>query len=115
MERIGRVGGWLGMVGGGGCLGERSVDRFQAWYFPDRLNGKGQRLAALVSYEREAICVCVYVRVCVSMGLFMLMCNGKYACVFARHRVKTVFFKSLVMQSHASEKIPVCICVCMHL
>lgn len=50
------------MVVGGGRLGERSVDRFQAWYFPDRLNGKGQRSAALVSYERKAVCVCVFVR-----------------------------------------------------
>lgn len=63
-------GGWVfgdsgrwGEVGGGGCLGERSVDRFQAWYFPDRLNGKGQRSAALVSYEREAVSVCVSVTV----------------------------------------------------
>lgn len=54
---------------GGGCLGERSVDRFQAWYFPDRLNGKGQRLAALVSYERDAVCV----RECV--------CLSQYFCV----------------------------------
>lgn len=44
--------GWWGL-----CLGLRSVDRFQAWYFPDRLNGKGQRSAALVSYERKAVCV----------------------------------------------------------
>ena len=37
MERIGRFGG--DGRRGGGCLGERSVDRFQAWYFPDGLNG----------------------------------------------------------------------------
>lgn len=45
----------------GDRLGERSADRFQAWYFPDRLNGKGQRSAALVSDERKVVCgwVCV--------------------------------------------------------
>lgn len=70
MKRIERVGGCLRVAVGGGCLGERSVDRFQAWYFPDRLNGKGQRSAALVSYERKAVCVymgagvCVYVCAC---------------------------------------------------
>lgn len=32
-------------------LSERSVDRFQARYFPDRLNAKGQSSAALVSYR----------------------------------------------------------------
>lgn len=48
--------GVSGRQGGAECLSERSVDRFQAWYFPDRLNGQGQRSTSLVFYEREAVC-----------------------------------------------------------
>lgn len=73
-----RKGGWVvGDDGRVGCLGESSVDRFQAWYFPDRLNGKGQRLAALVSYERDTVCVheCVYVCACASVFSGVLSCS----------------------------------------
>ncbi len=99
------------MVVVGGCLGERSVDRFQAWYFPDRLNGKGQRLAALVSYEREAVCVSVCVVVCVHVCLCL--------CVHVNIVLILCFFKSLVTQSHACERIHLreeikCVCACFH-
>lgn len=74
-EKNRRVGGCLRVAVGGGCLGERSVDRFQAWYFPDRLNGKGQRSAALVSYERKAVCVYMGAGVCIRVCVHVLYQN----------------------------------------
>lgn len=72
-----RKGGWAaGDDGRVGCLGESSVDRFQAWYFPDRLNGKGQRSAALVSYERDTVCVHEHAHMCVCASV----CSGVPSC-----------------------------------
>lgn len=67
--------------GGVGCLGERSVDRFQAWYFPDRLNGKGQRSAAFVSLWKRG-CVCI----------FELMCTSKCHACLLYIELKELFF-----------------------
>lgn len=35
------------------------IDSRLGIFFPDRLNGKGQRSVALVSYERQTVCVCL--------------------------------------------------------
>lgn len=107
-----RKGGWVvgdSGVMGGGCLGERSVDRFQAWYFPDRLNGKGQRLAALVSYERDAVCVreCVFVSVFLCV-FFVIMCDSKI-CVC----LLNIMLKLLLQICRHAEPCK-CVCVCVY-
>lgn len=40
------------------------IDSRLGIFFPDRLNGKGQRSAALVSSERKAVCVCLSAFMC---------------------------------------------------
>lgn len=51
---------WGVGFGGGVWLRAVLIDS-RLGIFPDRLNGKGQRSATLVSNERQAVCVCVSV------------------------------------------------------